>query len=865
MTGLSGTTATDAERAAYVRMSNFKASQAEAAFELWDDLIAKDMNRTPSFDGNGAPQNLATKDMIQFYYHNSSNGTAAPARSYNGSNIANSFGGNDWKMYDSQVEIRAGDARSDEDNDVKNGHWGFETFLHEIGHSLGLWHPGPYNGTVSSSQVYMFQDNRQFSIMSYNNPGAFGNGANWGANLEAGAQLTLSSQTGIAASTPMVYDIAAIQAIYGADPTTRTGSDVYGFNATFIGSNAAKADPYRFSTSTGSVFSIYDADGNQDRLDGQLFNDNQLIDLNPGSYSSMGREFGLTGQQLINNVGIAFNTTIEDAYGGSGNDTIFGNDADNRLIGNGGNDTFRGGGGTNSLEGGEGSDTYVISDEARIDFVNDSGSTGIDTVEFTHASTLDWAAGVFLGDVAHASFPEGMLERYVGSNDADRISMSVNGSPGGVKLVGNGGSDQLLGGRGGDNIQGGTGGDIIDGRRGIDTANFADHFGNFSGGWNIDLIAGMAITRSKNSFLLLSERDQLISIEGVIGSAGNDSIQSREGIILSSLLVPAVIPLIDGGAGIDTLNLSPDIANSLAISGQQVADDLVTFTSTGAGKVETTTLIRGGILLPFQQGTGHLAFKNIEFLNTGEGDDVITNAKGKIVDVTVQPTGVPLVDAGNGNDTLNLSDTISNPLALNGQQTTNDVVTFSAAGAGHVQTATQIRVGLETIKPANGHLDFKSIETLNTGSGNDKVTGSASAEVVILGAGNDTMLGGGGDDSITGGLGADTLNGGTGADRFIFNATNEGSDSIVNFDTSDFFTFKGSAFGGLGAGTLGAASFWSNTTGLAHDATDRFMFNKTDDTLWYDANGNVAGGTIVKIADMTNDFNVLTNADILIF
>ena len=71
------------------------------------------------------------------------------------------------------------------------------------------------------NDAFFAQDSLQYSIMSY-----------WDA-YETGAQHIDWSLLNFAyAATPLVHDIAAIQAIYGADPNTRTGDTVYGFNST---------------------------------------------------------------------------------------------------------------------------------------------------------------------------------------------------------------------------------------------------------------------------------------------------------------------------------------------------------------------------------------------------------------------------------------------------------------------------------------------------------------------------------------------------------------------------------------------------------------------------------------------------------
>jgi serralysin len=78
-----------------------------------------------------------------------------------------------------------------------------------------------------------------------------------------------------------VHDIAAIQAIYGADMTTRTGDTTYGFN-----SNAGR-DSYDFTKTPAPVMAIWDA-GGIDTLDASGYATDQIIDLTPGSLSSIG-------------------------------------------------------------------------------------------------------------------------------------------------------------------------------------------------------------------------------------------------------------------------------------------------------------------------------------------------------------------------------------------------------------------------------------------------------------------------------------------------------------------------------------------------------------------------------------------------
>lgn len=202
------------------------------------------------------------------------------------------------------------------------GSYSFFALMHEIGHALGLSHPGEYNAGAGVSISYsasaqFVQDTQQFTNMSY-----------WGAS-NTGASL------GGYPDTPMVYDILALQLKYGANMTTRTGDTVYGFGST-------AGSLYDFAINTSPAIAIWDA-GGVDTINASGFSQNQLISLNSGDYSNVG------GQ--VKNLSIAFGATIENAIGGQGNDTLLGNEVSNVLTGGNGRDTLDGGDGNDTLEG----------------------------------------------------------------------------------------------------------------------------------------------------------------------------------------------------------------------------------------------------------------------------------------------------------------------------------------------------------------------------------------------------------------------------------------------------------------------------------------------------------------------------------
>jgi len=210
------------------------------------------------------------------------------------------------------------------------GDYALLTAIHEIGHSLGLGHTGNYNGSANfATDAVWANDTRQYSVMSYFDAD----------NSGSDHSDTNGWQYG---STPALYDIYAIQQIYGANNTTRAGNTTYGFN-----SNAGK-EQFDFTLTDDPVISIWDA-GGIDTLDLSGYSTASTIRLTAGEFTSAG---GMT-----NNISIAFGTTIENATGGGGADSIYGNTANNILLGGGGNDTFFGSTGNDTLNGQAGTDT----------------------------------------------------------------------------------------------------------------------------------------------------------------------------------------------------------------------------------------------------------------------------------------------------------------------------------------------------------------------------------------------------------------------------------------------------------------------------------------------------------------------------
>lgn len=218
----------------------------------------------------------------------------------------------------------------------KVGSEGRNTFAHEVGHQIGLNHPGNYGGPSRgyAQDAEYAQDTAAHSLMSY-----------WpethsGQNFEKKGKRYF-------ASSPQMDDIVAAQQLYGVNRNTRKDNTIYGFCSN------TERDYYTVrSARKPMVASIWDG-GGHDTLNLSGYHDDQQINLNAGTFSDVA---GLKG-----NVSIAPGVVIEDAIGGFGNDLVLGNQASNNLVGGPGDDVIDGGAGQDRLWGCSGKDTFVFS------------------------------------------------------------------------------------------------------------------------------------------------------------------------------------------------------------------------------------------------------------------------------------------------------------------------------------------------------------------------------------------------------------------------------------------------------------------------------------------------------------------------
>jgi len=337
-TGMYGAT----ERTGFTALNASQQAVATLALQTWDDLIAPDFQKT-----------TATTSNIEIGFTTQGIGYAHAYLPTVGSVW---FSGAQASLTAPQI-----------------GQHGFLTYVHELGHAMGLDHMGEYNGSGAWTPS-SYQDSTVYSIMSYFGP-SWGSSASAGAGLVAWADWVGADGKLYAPQTPMINDIMAIQAIYGVETTTRTGDTTYGFNCNITGT---AAQLYNFAANKNPIMALFDSGGN-DTLDLSGWSTPSTISLVAGSFSSC--------NSMTNNISIAYTCNIENAIGGAGADQIVGNDLNNLLDGGAGNDTLNGGKGDDILIAGAGNDTLHGGDGN--DQVNFSGAFSSYTYNY-NAALQSW-------------------------------------------------------------------------------------------------------------------------------------------------------------------------------------------------------------------------------------------------------------------------------------------------------------------------------------------------------------------------------------------------------------------------------------------------------------------------------------------
>ena len=267
---------------------------------------------------------------------------------------------------------------------LMDGTYWNQTIIHEVGHALGLAHSQESNQISYRTYGIDAPDGSEHNALPYTNMAY----PEYVGDPPDGLENYLSRPTNL-----MIDDVAAIQHLYGVNEQYNISDNIYQIDTFDMGSyNALYGDQYIYA-------SIWDA-GGIDTISWSTQNSSATIDLNHGAFSSFGNITGPNDTDLDKPymqdgdglLGIGYNVIIENAIGGTGSDTIVGNQIENILYGGAGSNV------KDILSGGAGADIFVAcladasSDLSSADVIKDF-SDGIDLIglEDRSVSDLRWS------------------------------------------------------------------------------------------------------------------------------------------------------------------------------------------------------------------------------------------------------------------------------------------------------------------------------------------------------------------------------------------------------------------------------------------------------------------------------------------
>lgn len=433
--------------------------------------------------------------------------------------------------------------------------------------------------------------------------------------------------------------------------------------------------------------------------------------------------------------------------GGSGADMLFGQADNDTLLGKGGNDLLFGGAGNDVLTGGDGDDQMFgeAGDDRMIWNPGDDsdlmeGGAGLDTAEVNGGNGAEVFTATANGtrvrfdrlDPAPFALDIGTTERLVVNMNGGDDTFSATGNLAaliGITVDGGSGNDTILGSNGADMLLGGTGDDFIDGQQGNDTVflGAGDDVFQWDPGDGSDIVEGQG---GKDTMLFN-------------GSAASEIMEASAngGRVRFTRNVANIVMDLDDMETLDVRMLGgTDTLNINDLSGTDVKRVRVDLAGTIGGTA-----------------------------GDGQQDTVAANGTNGKDTVTITGTGTSVSVTG-----------LASVIDIVNSEGANDSLVIRTLGGNDTITATTLPAGVSRL-------------TLDAGAGNDRVFGSQGADVIFGGDGNDFVLGDNGNDTAFLGAGNDvfqwdpgdgndTIEGQDGIDELDFNGANvsENIDIVAN-------------------------------------------------------------------------------------
>ena len=411
-------------------------------------------------------------------------------------------------------------------------------------------------------------------------------------------------------------------------------------------------------------------------------NGDDTIDVGYGGHNVVGE-----GPDSI--LGLDGNDTIG---GGGGDDTVEGDAGDDSLFGNAGNDWLDGGTGTDLMVGGDGNDTYVV--DTPVDTVTELPGGGTDTV-------------LAAGDYTLGAEVENLVLTQVGVGTGNELDNQITGSDGDDVIDGAGGADHMAGGIGNDTYLVDVAGDVV----------------SESAGEGYDSVyAGIDYT-------LAAEVEALILQGDARHGTGNAQDNDLFGTVGDDTL--------DGAGGADTM--AGDVGDDSYIV-DNAGDSIVE--SAGAG-VDT---VIASVDFALDSEVENLTLTGLARQATGNAlDNVLTGTAGD--DVLNGGTGADTMVGGSGNDTYHVDNLFDSIVEAAGGGSDTVIASFDyTLSSGEIENL--VLTGGAHIGTGN-----TASNTLTGGTGDDTLDGGGGGDILVGGGGDDRYIIRAEADVVTEGIG----------------------------------------------------------------------------------------------------------------